>query len=579
MLRDTYKAELEYLLQLCEELALREPSLAPLLGRASDASVERLLEGLAFSFARVHQRLRDDLPEIVEPIMESLCPEVLRPIASGTILGYALAPQILSPQVVPAGATFAGRTPGGETCLFRSDVACSVSPLSLTEVRVEPHERLSVTLVLKAFDGAALHRAVPKVLPLFFADSASALDARAFLLRHVRRIVARVQGAHEETTHATLRAGSTLGIPCTQHNVDLPSAEAFVALRDYFVFPERFAFAELHGLDGCLRASDGPEACSIEVRLELDTPVPKSFALDSTTLQLHAVPARNIFPVSKVVAKLSSDKKRCELRPQAFDRPVALYQIESVGLVSRNLSVTAVRPWADFLVPRSERERAEVRYEVRQTPSVVGPGVDGSVLFVGDGVDDVVADKVAAELEILATDGERAESIPLGGVCFATAVSPSTVKCTNLTPITRSAPPALGEGRLWRLFRIFKATLADLCDLGGLREVLAMANIPAQQHWPNAKTEEGPNAAVLRLSKVHAYTSSRRDVQSGAVVTVMVNPRAFAGKGDIRLFGEVLLPLFAAKVAESSWVELEIVDADGGVIERTPRIEGRTRGL
>ena len=114
MFKDDYQSELEYLQRACDELGAREPDLAPMLGRGTDPSVTRLLEGLAFTFARLRQRLDDDMPEIVHPVVENLCPELLRPIPSATVVELVPSPKLLGRKRVTAGTSFAARARASE---------------------------------------------------------------------------------------------------------------------------------------------------------------------------------------------------------------------------------------------------------------------------------------------------------------------------------------------------------------------------------------------------------------------------------------------------------------------------------
>ena len=213
------------------------------------------------------------------------------------------------------------------------------------------------------------------------------------------------------------------------------------------------------------------------------------------------------------------------------------------------------------------------------TPSVIGPRLDISLSFSAEGVDAFLADKVAAEIAVLATNGERASSVGLGDVCLPTAMSPSLVSFRNVTTVTRNAAPPIAGDRLWRFFRLTKANLAALSDAETLGAVLALANVPALDQWPDAKPGLESLTALLRAERQRGCTSDHEELRSGAVVRLALDERRFAGPGDVRLFGEVLLPLFAATIAVTEWVELVLVDAADRTLERYPRTYGTRVGL
>ena len=587
MFRDDFKAEVDYLFQLCDELGRREPTLAPMLGRGADPAVSRLVEGLAFSFGRLRQRLDDDMPEIIHPIIDNLCPEILRPIPSSTIIELTPSAKMLSRQVVRAGSTFASRPVDGVSCLFRSSVDCEVSPWVLRRIEVASPERRAIKLVLELSGGTELASVAPKVLRLFLAHPvAAALEARAFLLRNAVGVVARSpQSAAAVTLPRPIAARSTSsmrsneGTRATTHTDDTmpPSATAFLALREYFVSPQSFAFVELPGFDAVVELGAGVR--SLEIDIDLEEPLPKGIVLDPSTVLLHAVPALNVFRPAKLSVPLGGDKRRCHLRFEGELKDAEVYAVESVALVSRGLRTTPLEPWARFFPPRLEGSTTDVRYEVHRVPSVIGPRLDVSLSFSGARIDSFLSDKLAVEVEIVATNGERASSVGLGDICVSTATSPSLVSFRNVTTVTRNAAPPIVGDRLWRFFRLTKANLAALTDVETLGGILALANVPALDQWPEAKPGVERFTALLRAERHRSCVSDRDELRSGAVIRLALDGRRFTGPGDVRLFGEVLVPLFAASIAVNEWIELVLVDAAGHTLEQYPRTYGARVGL
>lgn len=578
MFRDDFKSEVDYLFQLCDELGQREPTLAPILGRGADPAVARLVEGLAFSFGRLRQRLDDDMPEVIHPIVDNLCPEILRPVPSSTVIELTPSAKMLSRQTVPAGSTFSSRPVDGTSCSFRSSIDCEVSPWALRRVEVASPERRALTLVIGLFDGADLTTTVPKALRLFLAHPiAAALEARAFLLTHARRAAVRTPASDAKVILASPVAAGSIGPGRALAQATLPSAAAFLGLRDYFVAPHGFAFVELAGFDAV--ASLGAGVRQIEIEIELAEPVPKGIVFDLSTILLHAVPALNVFRPAKSSIQLGEDKRRCHVRIDEEGEDAEVYAVESVALVSRGLRSTPLEPWARFFPPPLEPGATEVRYEVHRTPSVLGPRLDISLTFSADDVDTFLADKVAAEVELLATNGERAASVGLGDVCLPTATSPSLVTFRNVTVVTRNAAPPISGDRLWRFYRLTKANLAALTDVETLGSILALANVPALEQWPDATPGVESFVPLLRVERRRSCASDRDELRSGAVVQVQLDARRFTGPGDVRLFGEVLVPLLAATLSINEWLELELVDAADQVLARYPRAHGVRVGL
>lgn len=591
--RDEYKGELESLFQLVGELGRAEPALAPLLGRGADPSVSRLLEGLAFSFGRLAQRLDDDMPEVLHPILETLCPDLLRPVPSATIVELVPSSKVLVRQTVEAGSTFGARAVEGVSCTFRSDEAREVCPWSLSRVSVASAESPSLTLSLDLFPGTALADALPASLPIFFAHPAAAvaLDARAFLLRHVRSVVVRSREtdavvhlpASALTTHHPRAAPDEAGAKSGEAPL-VPMAAAFLALRDFFVFPQRFAFVTIEGLHEAL--SLGPAARSIEIVVELAEPVPRGLVFDLTTVRLHAVAVHNVFRAPTLALDLDGRDVRRALRLEGDLAGGEVYAVESVALVSRALRKTTIPKRERLYVARSAAQTDEavgvdddVRYEVHRAPSVLGASLDLGLAFVGDGSARLLADKVSVEVGVLATNGARAVDVELGGVCLPRAASPSFVAFRSVVPVTRSSAPSFEKDRGWQFVRLAKMSLATLTETETLAEVVAAANVPAQRQWPDAKPGADRFLPILRVDRKRGCSVAGVDLRAGALVCVTIDTKRLGGAGEARLFGEVLLPLLAATVAESAWVELSLVDSDGRAVETYPRAKGARSGL
>jgi type VI secretion system protein ImpG len=535
-----------------------------MLGRQSDAAVTRLVEGLAFSFARLRQRIEDDLPELVHPVVENLCPELLQPLPSSTVMQLTPSPKAMVRHTVPAGAAFGTAPIDGAPCSFRSTIPCEITPWTLARVALSP-ARDALQLRLDLHPGADLAAVVPAALRLFLAHPlAEALEARAFLLAHATHVLAR-GGEHV----AKLPAPTSVAMP----RGDRPAiAQAFLQLRDYFVFPHGFAFVEIPGLSAV--SSWGVQR--LELEIAFDTAAPRGLSFDEQTLLIHAVPAVDVFRPPALTVPLVEGGSRCQLRfgPELLDATV--YSVENVSLVSRALQSHQAEPWATLFAPRTAAGSV-VRYEVHRAPSVVGSRYDVGLSF--DGPAALLADKVVAEVELLATHGARAAKVALGDVCVPTTTSPSLVSFRNVTTVTRGAPPALGGDRAWDVLRMLKPSLGTLTELDTLAALLAMANVPAAAGWPEAKPDATRFMPLLRVQRTSARRAHRQELRHGANVRVDVDARQFLGTGDLRLFGQLLSPLLAAALQPDEWVQLSVGDAHAAILFEYPVAFGTRHAL
>lgn len=551
--RATYRAELDLLQQLCDELAIGEPGLAPMLGRQSDPAVTRLVEGLAFSFARLRQRIEDDLPEQVHPILDALCPDLLRPIPSATVVHVVPSAKTMTRQIVPAGTSFGAQPVEGAPISFRSTVDCELTPWQLSRVELSP-ARTSLRLHLELHPGADLGACRPDTLRLFFAHPLSeALTARSFVLDHARGTTAR-SGEH------TVRLPAPR--PPVARTGDL--ARTFLALRDYFTFPHGHAFLEL---PGCTALPELGAASRIELEIDLDAAVPPGLSFDERTVLLHAVVAVDVFRPTPLTLPLTDGGQRTQLRFGPDLEGAAVYAIERVSLVSRALQSHRAEPWAAlFGAPGSTS--SPLTYEVHRTGGVLDTRVEVGLSFAASGA--LLREKVVAEVEVLATHGARTAKLGLGEVCVPTTTSPSLTTFRNVTPVTRGLAPQLAGDRAWELLRLLKSNLAALTTLDSLSALLALANVPAAAAWPDAKPDATRFVPLLRVSRTPGLRPDGAILRRGARVRLDLETRWFSGNGDVHLFGQLLVPWLAAAVRPDEWIDVALHDAQGALLREYP---------
>lgn len=80
MITRRYQEELHKLKDEAQNFVKAHPELEPLMGGAqADPDIARLFEGTALFSALVREKLDDDYPEIIHPLIERIHPQWLRP--------------------------------------------------------------------------------------------------------------------------------------------------------------------------------------------------------------------------------------------------------------------------------------------------------------------------------------------------------------------------------------------------------------------------------------------------------------------------------------------------------------------
>ena len=564
MFRDDYAAELEYLHQLTGEVAEKHPREAPLLGRDASPAVSRLLQSAAFYFARLRQRLDDDLPEVIHPVIESLFPSLLRPMPSATVVELRPAPGLKAPFVVPAGAPFASKAIEGGSCLFRSTVDVEVRPWRLDRVELTS-ERRELQLGVALAPGAKIDGLPPgSALRLFLAGpSAMALGARSALLRNSRDVVARSKGG----SGVSLLGDGSVVAPARPLRVDEEDVAALAVLRAFFAWPAFFAFVDLPNIDRALPLAHETGRFDIVVRLA--EPLPRSIRLDPDTVRIHCVPALNLQRLpNPVQSPLRGSRCTITLPREGMQ----VHSIGKVTLVRDDLTTREAVPFAAFFPPIVDPDGApQILFSVERRSSVVGNDPVVSLTFQGADL----ARIASAKVELLTIDGARAERLGVGDVSMSVSGSPSLVTFENITPVSRALPPAFDRDRLWQWFQLLKIPLQELATREQLGACLALANAPAWAEWPDAKPSAERFEALVGVRTLRATTRDDALIS----IAVDVDPGGFAGLGDLDLFGETVQGVLASTLRPHEAVALSVCDAEGAALFGYPPVRGTREGL
>ncbi len=555
MFRDLYAAELEYLYGLAESVGREHSRIAPMLGRDADPSVTRIAQTVAFLSARIRQRLDDDLPELIHPLVEGLCPWLLRPLPSSTIVELSPEPAMQEPIRAPAGSSFASRPVDGGSCQFQSLVDVDVRPWELVEVGIA-NERRELRLRLALLSGAARAR-LEGALRLFLAMP-GALDVRSALLRGTEIITASAsEGAGSSVVLAEGR-GALRQVPVRPPGPNRIADAAFL-LRAYYASAEQYAFVEVPNLERL--SALGDKARSFDLTLRLRTPLPPNVRIDARSVRLHCVPSANLRRLPTKTMPIH--RGRCTLDVGDAEP----HSIARVTLIAEDLTTRVAHPYSQLIAaPVGDDGRLPVLYRVVRTGSVVGPRLDTSLVLVDPEGTSLGFDPVSADIDLTVTDGERAARLGLGDVCIPNRGSPALVSFRNVTPITRSAAPMLEGDRLWRWFQLFKATFAQACDRDLLAEALALPNIAACANWPGAKPGPDRLEGLASVRSTRVTLAVTDELRLGAHIDVGVKQESFAGPGDLDLFGQCAARFIGATLRPGDWATMTLRDESGQVL-------------
>ncbi len=557
-----YQDELAYLREMGREFSLAYPTLAPMLAdRGVDPDVERLLEGVAFLTGRIRQKLDDELPEFIHSLSALLFPHLARPLPCTAILEILpIANALREPHVVPEDTEFASVPVDGVSCTFRSSTACTLAPVAIEDVRLEPLPggKQALTIAIKTTTGAPLASVLPDALRLHLTGESQI--ANALLLAILR-----------QTLEVTIASAPAAGRSGASHEISLGTSclrwvgfeesegllplsrhvlPGFRLLEEYYVLPAKFAFVDVR--DVRRLAQVDPEATRASLVFRFGRSLPPATRVTKQNVRLHCVPVVNVFATTADPIRLTPMRERFVVRPAGLPPSHGeVYAITNVQAIQRGSSARAqITPFYEFSHVGSPEHGF---YVTHVSPSVTGDGADVAISFgTAEGSGTVFeADTIA--MDILATNRGVPVALRPGDISVHTASTPAFVTFANIGAVTPHVPAPIGRELQWRAVAHAAIGLRGLTEPEVLRAVIGVYNVHGIVDRQAARANE------LRVGAIHdvRVRAEERLFRGAPVRGVAIDndldEDGFAGEADMYLFSAVLDRLFAEYVSINSF--------------------------
>jgi type VI secretion system protein ImpG len=578
-----YEAEMRYLREAGKEFARAHPDRARMLNldRVGDRDpfVERLYEGFAFLTGRLQQKLDDELPELTEGLVSLLWPHYLRMIPSLSIVElFPLAEKLQKTETVPAGVPvrsapivtpstpgLEGTTPKTVQCLYRTTQTVTLQPLRLTHAGPDVrHDGRSVIRLRFDIDHSARREATDlSRLRLYLnADLPTAFAMHLALTRQVDSVSWRIPQAHlgGAAGDARLLEGVTLeAAGFTTEERLWPKAEAafsgYQLLLEYFTFREKFLFVDLCGLD---IATLPANTFNFELEILLKHSYPSDQRFTAKNVRLFCTPVINLFELD--AEPIDVNHHQTEYRVVAAGHQRGNVETYSVDAIESFDHASAQRyeyvPFATFRHRGGmlRHEAPERYFHTRVRQGVTGL-YDTWVILGGhawESMEDLPAENLS--LRVTGTNG----MLPRKGLREANInelaeSTPNVSAVRNLAAPTLPLYPPTGDRFQWRVLSHLAPNFLSMMDAEVLRGTLALYD------WTNDELNRRRLAGILRVSEELLEEVSGGSVERGVLIEVTLDSQAFAGEGDVMLFGELLHRFFALYAEINLFTKLAVV--------------------
>lgn len=565
-----YNRELSYVRKSAAQFAAAYPKIAARLRLGPDSSedphVERLIEAFAYLTARTRLKLDDDFPELTEAMLGVLYPHYQAPVPSMAVLQFDLDPaqnEMIAGHTLAPGANLETDPIQGEPCRFRTcypvrlwpvqirDAKLARAPFkapNLPNVKAAAVVRLSLSCRSK---NVAFRQFELGALRFFLKGQPQHVYPLYELLFHNVVAVA-LANSDDDKQPVVLDPDCIRPVGFERDDGMLPypkrSFLGYRLLTEFFVFPDKFRFFEIAGLD---RATLSRIGNTMEVFLYLDRSAPDLEPnVSADTFRLGCSPVVNLFPMRAEPVALTHTEFEYRVIPDAR-RPASfeVYSVDRVAATAGGDKTTEFRPF--FSVKHGGDANAGAKYwhasrraaEQQQVQGNLDRGTEVFLSLVDLDFHPSAPADATLEIETTCTNRDLPGRLPFGGDqprLQLTEGGALIAKVSCLTAPTKTLRPAMRHGTLWRLVSHLSLNHLSLVDgsdgADALREILKLYDFTDS---PETRTLIEGVTGVRSRRAVGRVGGKNGAVCRGTEVTLELDPDRFTGSG-LFLFAAVM---------------------------------------
>ncbi|MBQ7608733.1 MAG: type VI secretion system baseplate subunit TssF [Desulfovibrionaceae bacterium] len=552
-----YREQLQRLREGAVDFARRYPAIAPmLLEEGGDPDVERILEGTAWLCAKIHERLDQTAPVLVQSLLRLIFPQAILPVPSATLLRFTLSQGFTETLDVPAGTQVASNSVDGVPCIYSTTHDLRVLPLTIVGVEClsENTARTKVTLSLQS--RAPLRTVLDDSLLLSLTGSYAQASQRFFAL--VTRVTA---------CTAVCGAQRVALPPLTQSYLPLQDMRlvgkrrnnrGYMELLRYFHCPEQLLVVQVSGLQRC-QFSEDERTLRLEFCLTGGADDVPDFPDGS--FALNVVPAVNVFRVAAEPLIIDHTQEEYRIRPHDGKRRfLEIIGVESATALFPGGRMVPCLPYNAF-----DESRQGLFYTLRYQKAEKDGDFEHLLMpLYRFGRRENLAERYTLSLQLLCCNYSLTGSLQAGDICRPTDSSPSQAECTNITTPAPMLPRLAEESLAWRFLAHMNANLLSLASAEALRSLLGLY-LPESRYAPEfVAANQHRIQAVSHFSSVDEEYLFRGRLLRGRKLLLTLDPKGFVSLGDLYLFACALERFFAEYANLNTYTRLCLTVGGGG---------------
>jgi type VI secretion system protein ImpG len=366
-----YERELIFLRRMGAEFARKYPKIAARLlideEKVEDPHVERMIEAFAFLSARVNLKIDDELPEITESFLNVIYPHYLAPIPSMAITQFSYASprdKLSAVQILERGSRLNSRPVDGTPCQFQTAYDTQLVPIEVESAELASpapkdgrgkYSNCYIRISMRCYGNANLSEMkmaegdrLPEFLRFYLDGDPQLVNSLyEIIFNHSTTVEFRPREAPlGQTTMKTitnlrltqpdpviLPAESALKpVGFAESEALLPyskrSLSGYRLLTEYFAFPYKFLFVDVHGLD---KAIGGKFGSHFDLIINLKDVTPPTAPITDETFRLGCSPIVNLFKRLTDPIYISQQKYEYQVLPDVHrQNTTEIYSVDNV---------------------------------------------------------------------------------------------------------------------------------------------------------------------------------------------------------------------------------------------------------
>lgn len=588
-----YNEELAALRRRAAGFAERHPKIAQRLRMSGDSTddphAERILQGFAYTAARIRQKLDDDFPELTDTLLDAFYPQYLAQIPSMTIMQMTPAADMGEVQAIEAGFAVQTEEVRRDRCRYVTTQDVEMAPLRVADCTLSnppfsaphapdlsPQSCLSITL-------ECINPAVPPAdLALdgltFFVRSAFPTAAALFELV-MNRAVGIAVAAHADDDRAVRLPVSALRpVGFAEAAAMLPFPQrgfpGFRLLAEFFALPEKFLFFRADGLAAALSRMPGS---GFTLFIYLSEPAGAlAKTVNGDVLALNCTPVINLFEQRAEPIQVTRARHEYEIIPDARRNDTReVHSISEVVISDGSGNRQVVQPF--FGRKRgSVEDRATMFWQHKRILDEDSKAFTSRLALIDRALNAATPDgQAVASVTTRCINRDLPEMLPFGGgqpYLTALGQTDNVRSMAFVMPPTPTARFADEDGSYWRL--ISHLSLNHLPLTGDnpefLRDLLRLYNV--------RETQEG-RVMIDAIAGLESRRSTARladgSIVNGTDVTITFDD-ALLDRGQAYLLACVLSHFLGLYASINTFCRLTVKMAN--VALPLARFEPRTAG-